>query len=273
MGAELDVEGGGQVALLCEDRGGYKNLCRLLTLGHATAGKDGCRVTPAQLADFRQGLVALSAGTPRHLVLLARHLGTERLFAEVQRHMDPSQERENRRRIDAARARGVRIVASGGVRHAAPEGKPLFDALTCIRLKTTLDAAGRRLLRNAERHVRPPREIAAIFRDLPEAVRLTREIADRCAYTLDDLGYELPEPQFLHAESLFRRERDQLRDREPAGDPVDLLLTPRAGEFVELGGHGDDFSTEPWTARAFATAAPAARAGPRPSPSSSASWR
>src|SRR5438552_1160232 len=202
VGAELDVEGGGQVALLCEDRGGYKNLCRLLTLGHATAGKDGCRVTPAQLADFRQGLVALSAGTPRHLVLLAQHLGTERLFAEVQRHMDPSQERENRRRIDAARARGLRIVASGGVRHAAPEGKPLFDALTCIRLKTTLDAAGRRLSRNAERHVRPPREIAAIFRDLPETVRLTREIADRCAYTLDDLGYELPEPQFLHAASL-----------------------------------------------------------------------
>ncbi len=202
VGAEIDVEGGGRVVLLCEDRGGYKNLCRLLTLGHATAGKDGCRVTPAQLADFRLGLVALSAGTPRHLVLLAEHLGTERLFAEVQRHMDPSQERENRRRIDAARARGLRVVASGGVRHASPEGKPLFDALTCIRLKTTLDAAGRRLSRNAERHVRPPREIAAIFRDLPEAVRLTREIADRCAYTLDDLGYELPEPQFLHAASL-----------------------------------------------------------------------
>jgi error-prone DNA polymerase len=50
--------------------------------------------------------------------------------------------------------------------------------------------------------VRPPREIAAQFRDLPEAVRLTREIAERCGYTLDDLGYELPEPQFLHAESL-----------------------------------------------------------------------
>src|SRR5467141_1828543 len=202
VGAELDVEGGGRVALLCEDRGGYKNLCRLLTLGHARAWKDACRVTPAQLADLRLGLVALSAGTPRHLVLLAEHLGTERLFAEVQRHMDPSQERENRRRIDAARARGLRVVASGGVRHASPEGKPLFDALTCIRLKTTLDAAGRHLSRNAERHVRPPRQIAAIFRDLPEAVRLTREIADRCAYTLDDLGYELPEPQFLHAASL-----------------------------------------------------------------------
>ncbi len=202
VGAELEVEGGGEVTLLCEDRAGYKNLCRLLTLGHAKTGKDACRVTPAQLADFRQGLVALSGGTAQHLIALAGHLGTERLFAEVQRHLDPQEERENRRRIDAAHARGVRIVAGSGVRHAAAEGKPLYDALTCIRLKTTLDEAGRRLSRNAERHVRPPREVAALFRDLPDAVRRTREIAERCAYTLDDLGYQLPEPQFLHETSL-----------------------------------------------------------------------
>jgi error-prone DNA polymerase len=202
VGAELDVEGGGCVTLLCEDRKGYKNLCRLLTLGHAKAGKDACQITSEQLADFRQGLMALSDGTPQQLVVLAQHLGTERLFAELQRHKDPREERENRRRIDAARARGLRIVAGGGVRHAAPQGKPLFDALTCIRLKTTLDEAGRRLSRNAEHHVRPPDEIAALFRDLPQALRLTREIGERCAYTLDDLGYELPEPQFLHDASL-----------------------------------------------------------------------
>src|SRR2546428_881927 len=157
---------------------------------------------PAQLADFRQGLVALSAGTPQHLVALAAHLGTERLFAEVRGHLDPRQERENRRRIDGARAGGMRVVAGTGTRHGGPAGKPLFDALPCIRLKTTWDEGGRRLWRNAGRPGPPPREIAARFRDLPEAVRLTREIADRCAYTLDDLGYELPEPQFLHAESL-----------------------------------------------------------------------
>src|SRR5207253_3032124 len=83
--------------------------------------------------------------------------------------------------------RGYQIVAGGGVRHATPQGKPLFDALSCIRLKTTLDDAGRRLSRNAERHVRPPREMANLFRDLPEAVRATRAVAERCAYTLDDL--------------------------------------------------------------------------------------
>src|SRR3989454_5941051 len=128
VGAEIDVEGGGRVALLCENRGGYKNLCRLLTLGHAKGGKEACSVTPARLADFRQDLVALSAGTSQQLVVLAAHLGTERLFAEVRRHLDPRQERENRRRIDAARARGLRVVAGSGVRPAAPGREPLVDA-------------------------------------------------------------------------------------------------------------------------------------------------
>ena len=202
VGAELEVEGGGQVALLCEDRRGYQNLCRLLTLGHARSGKEECRVAPEQLADFRQGLIALSAGQPEELVVLAQHLGTARLYAEVQRRLDPREERETRRRLDAAQARGLRVVAGGGVRHTTPAGKPLFDALTCIREGLTLDTAGRRLARNAERHVRPPRQLAALFKDLPDAVRATREIAERCAFTLDDLGYQLPEPQLLHATSL-----------------------------------------------------------------------
>ena len=119
------------------------------------------------------------------------------MFAEVQRHLDPAEERENRRRLDAARARGLRVVAGGGIRHTTPQLKALYDVLTCIRLKTTLDAAGRALCRNAERHVRPPAEMAALFRDLPDAVRNTRTVAERCAFTLEDLGYEFPDPH-LH---------------------------------------------------------------------------
>ena len=238
VGAELDVEGAGPVALLCEDREGYRNLCRLLTLGHedrardepldeseaghdeerarrVALGQDGrppgrkpqkrktrCRVSPAQLFDLRHGLLALTGGTPAQLIALAGTLGTDHLFAEVQRHLDPREERENRRRIDAARARGVRLVASGGIHHANPQGKPLYDALTCIREGVTLDGAGRLLSRNAERHVRPPRAVAQAFRDLPDSIANTRLIAERCAYTLGDLDYRFPDPRLRFATTL-----------------------------------------------------------------------
>jgi error-prone DNA polymerase len=226
VGAEIEVEGAGTVALLCEDGAGYRNLCRLLTLGHEeresgrrarapgsddsgasrpqgkAPGKTPCQVTPAQLFDLRHGLLALSNGTPAQLVALAGTLGNERVFAEVQRHLDPREERDNRRRIHAARARGVRLVAGGGVRHAKAQGKPLYDALTCIREGVTLDGAGRLLSRNAERHVRPPRALAHDFRDLPDAIANTRLIAERCAYTLGDLDYRFPEPRLQFATTL-----------------------------------------------------------------------
>ncbi len=274
VGAEIEVEGAGSVALLCEDSAGYRNLCRLLTIGHEerqrpegsgrarsridtegnrrerrpgrksdagdgsrartnsdressdgtsrdrtssdgtssdgtssdrgprAPGKTRCQVTPAQLFDLRHGLLALSNGTPAQLVALAGTLGTERLFAEVQRHLDPREERDNRRRIDAAHARGVRLVAGGGIRHAKAQGKPLYDALTCIREGVTLDGAGRLLSRNAERHVRPPRALAHDFRDLPDAISNTKLIAERCAYTLGDLDYRFPDPRLRFATTL-----------------------------------------------------------------------
>jgi error-prone DNA polymerase len=202
VGADVPVEGAGILTLLCENRRGYQNLCRLLTLGHERREKGDCKVTPAQLAGFRSGLVALSGGTPDELCAAASVLGNDNLYAEIGRHMEPGEERDNRRRIDAARARALRIVATGGIRHATPALKPLHDALTCIRLKTTLDAAGRRLSRNAERHVRPPREMARLFADLPEAIRNTRAVAERCAFTLEDLGYEFPDAHLRYSTSL-----------------------------------------------------------------------
>ena len=194
VGAELDIEGMGALTLLCEDGAGYKNLCRLLTLGHEGRPKGECEVKAEQLAEYRRGLLAISSGTPAQLVAAAALLGNDRLYAEIQRHLDPAEERENRRRIDAARARGLPIVAGGGVHHATAAAKPLIDALTCIRLGLKLDQAGRALSRNAERHLQPASELCQSFRDLPEALRATREIADRCGYTLNHLDYRFPDP-------------------------------------------------------------------------------
>src|SRR6267154_719011 len=75
VGGEIEIESAGLVTLLCENRQGYKNLSRLLTLGHADREKGECRATLAQLADLRHGLVALSAGNAQELCALASTLG------------------------------------------------------------------------------------------------------------------------------------------------------------------------------------------------------
>jgi error-prone DNA polymerase len=85
------------------------------------------------------------------------------------------------------------VLASQDVRHARPEGRAVLDALTCLLHRTSLDRAGRRLARNAERCLLPGEEVARRFSDRPEWIRATREVAERCAFGLGDLGYRFPE--------------------------------------------------------------------------------
>ncbi|MBW2415861.1 MAG: DNA polymerase III subunit alpha, partial [Deltaproteobacteria bacterium] len=178
---------GGRLALLVRDPRGYRNLCRLLTRGHAPYGKPHCRVTPELLREHADGLIAFTR-EPALAAPLGEIFGAD-LYAEIRRNGDPDTERLNRRLL----ATGLPPLATGGVRHARPGGKPLLDALTCLRHGTTLDDAGRLLLPNAECHLRPPAEMARLFRDMPDALSNTLHIAARCEFTLENLGYRFPE--------------------------------------------------------------------------------
>ena len=58
---------------------------------------------------------------------------------------------------------GAPLVAVNDVFYHAPERRPLADVLTCVREKCTLAEAGLRLTVNAERHLKPPAEMARLF--------------------------------------------------------------------------------------------------------------
>src|SRR5205823_10419006 len=130
-----------------------------------------------------------TANTLAHL----QALFPNRLYIDLQRHLDPDEERFNRALIDLAQHFHIPLVATNDVQHATRRGRRLLDVLTCIRQKTTLDAAGRVLHKNAERHLKSPADMAVLFRDLPEAVANTRRIAEQCEFTLANLGYRFPE--------------------------------------------------------------------------------
>ena len=76
--------------------------------------------------------------------------------------------------------------------HAAHR-RPLQDVLTCIREKCTIHDAGLKLEANAERHLKPPQEMARLFAGHEDALARTIEIADACTFSLDELKYEYPD--------------------------------------------------------------------------------
>jgi error-prone DNA polymerase len=119
--------------------------------------------------------------------------GPDNVFVELRRHFIRGEERNNRELIDLARAHRLPLVATNGVQYAKPYGREVLDVFTCIREHTHLDAAGKLLTQNAERHLKSDREMRAIFADLPEAIENTSRLAERLTFSLENIGYEFPE--------------------------------------------------------------------------------
>ena len=226
IGAELSMEDDSIVPVLVESRTGYKNLCELLTQAHLRSEKGKCAVRWDELPEFAEGMIALlgsarfqrasfgilpnersvrqdakhstqDACAPQNSADRAQFLidafGRENVFVELQRHFIRGEERINRELIDLARANRLSLLATNGVQYAKPCGREVLDVFTCIREHTHLDAAGKLLAQNAERHLKSDREMRELFRDLPEAIENTSRLAERLTFSLENLGYEFPD--------------------------------------------------------------------------------
>ncbi len=214
-----------RLPVLIESPVGYHNLCRLLTGMHLRSPKGEGALSLEDFDGRTAGLVALVGHEAlrggRHGVgglvdRLVGLFGRSNVCVELQRHLMRDEEADNQLLADLAAAFRVPIVATNGVRFAAPEDRPLYDVLTCIRHKTTLDGAGRRLAVNAERYLKPPARIEELFHDRPEAIANGVALAERLRYTMADLGYRFPEYPVPPGETMasFLRKMAEIGARE-----------------------------------------------------------
>jgi error-prone DNA polymerase len=226
VGADVTLAGGPPLLLLVESRRGYQNLCRLLTRARAGLRKsDPGQTTAALLAEHAEGLIALVGAAPREdLDALVGVFGRQNIFLEIQRHYEARQAWNERAVTAQAAAFGAGVVATNDVRYATADKRAVHDVLTCAREKCTVDEIGRRLPPNGERWLKSPRQMAALFRDRPAALLATREIAERCTFTLAELGYAFPhfpsppgETEQSHLVALCNR---GLEARYPPGHPL-----------------------------------------------------
>jgi error-prone DNA polymerase len=116
----------------------------------------------------------------------------ENVYVEIQRHFLRGEDRLNQQLCDLAEQHRLRIIATNGVQYARPSGRRVLDVFTCIREHTHLDAAGKLLTQNAERHLKSDAEMRALFSDRLEAIENTARLADRLEFSLENIGYEFP---------------------------------------------------------------------------------
>src|SRR4029077_18904829 len=191
IGCELSMEDGALLPVLMENRTGYKNLCELLTQAHLRSEKGKCAVRWSELPQFSEGLVALANAAARAQFLIDT-FGRENVFMEVQRHFLRGEERVNHELVDLANRYRLPLVATNDIQYAKPYGREVLDVFACIREHTHLDAAGKLLTQNGERHLKSDAEMREIFRDLPEAIESTSRLAERLTFSLENIGYAFP---------------------------------------------------------------------------------
>ena len=225
-GAELTLDDGSHVTLLCETRRGYSNLCRLVTRAHAHTrrwAREGVRwegpgsgsrpdqdpldeeprVSLSSLAENAEGLVCLSGcardGAVARLVEGDRHaeaaararqllraFGPERFRVELQRPYWRRDRRRNRLLADLAERLGVPCVATGNVHAHARDRTPLQDALVAVRLGATLDETEPARRGNRAHVLAPPSRMAERFREHPDAVAESGRLAERLRFDLTE---------------------------------------------------------------------------------------
>ena len=232
VGAELTTSTTGTTGttgttlpVLVESVEGYRNLCRLISRAKLRAPKGEGSLTLSDLDGHTSGLVALVGraalaadrfGVGGLVERLLAIFGRGQVWIELQRHYDRHDPESIASLLDLAAAFRVPVMASNGVRFATAADRPLYDALTCIRHKTTIAAAGRRLTTNAERYLKSPETMARLFADLPQALSGTAALAERLEFTLADLGYRFPDYPVPDGEtqSSFLRHMTQVGARD-----------------------------------------------------------
>jgi error-prone DNA polymerase len=260
-GSQVSVEDGSSVVLLAQDRAGYGNLCRLVSRGHLRNPKGTCSVSWREAGEHAQGLLALwlndapsapqsrsqpqpqpqSQTRPELALPTLKEAFSDRLYAVVSRHRwvdDVARERTTR---ECAARFSIPLVAATEVLYHVPDRRRLQDVLVCIRHGTTLREAETKLFPNDEHALKSAAQFQELFRDSPGLAEITREIADRCRFSFEELVYKYPDEVvpsgFTTATWLRRITFEGAKERYRGGIPAPALalLKKELALIEELG--------------------------------------
>ncbi len=187
------------------DTKAYSQLSNLLTTGNLRAEKGECHLYKADVYKYGKGIKFMVLPPPSlndqfdfdsyFEILLKEYreaFGSDLYIAASRRYLGDDSKYLYRLSQLSAQLK-IPIVATNDVHYHEPGRRQLQDIVTCIREKCTIYNAGFRLHPNAERYLKPEEEMLRLFRQYPDAIRRTQEIAEACQFSLNSLQYEYPE--------------------------------------------------------------------------------
>lgn len=195
--------------LLAKDNVGYKNLMKLVSLGHLEGFYYKPRIDWEILEQYHEGLICTSAclaGVIPSLIndnqydkALEQAARFQKLFGEdyyleLQRHPGIKEiEPANKGLVKISRELGIPLIATNDSHYIKKDDASAQDVLVMINTQTTLNSSNRlNMAETPDFYLKSPEEMTSQFADLPEALENTQKIADKCNVTMDIGKWDFP---------------------------------------------------------------------------------
>ncbi|HLA52247.1 MAG TPA: PHP domain-containing protein, partial [Flavitalea sp.] len=203
-GCRLDLLDGPSLLAYPTDKQAYSQLSTLLTTGNLRAEKGDCHLYKVDVYQHARGIrfiVVPPADLNERFEFDPIFIDSLKEYHEAfgaQLHIAASRRyqgddgKQLYRLAQFSKELGIPMVATNDVHYHEPNRRELQDIVTCVREKCTIYNAGFRLHPNAERYLKPVDEMMRLFRQYPDAIRQTQEIAAACRFSLNELKYQYP---------------------------------------------------------------------------------
>jgi len=193
--------------LLAMNQQGYRNLCKLVTLGYMEGFYYKPRIDKELLQEFNTGLIALSACLQGEVsqALSAGHFDKaklaaetyasifgDRYYIEIQDNKLVEQEKVNRLLVELAKETSIPVVATNDCHYGERDDFHAHDVLLCVQTGKTINDDNRLKMETDELYLKSAEEMTRGFDYCPGAVERTLEIADRCNVEIEFGKYHFP---------------------------------------------------------------------------------
>ncbi|MFA7676646.1 MAG: DNA polymerase III subunit alpha, partial [Candidatus Omnitrophota bacterium] len=194
--------------LLAKDEKGYANLVRLVSLAHLEGFYYKPRVDKEILSAYSQGLIASSAclkgEIPSRILaddmqkaykLTDEYLnifGKGNFYLEIMENDLPEQKKINKGLIKIGMDLDVPLIATNDIHYLGKDEAFAHEALLAIQTQTTLSDPNRFKFNSNTFYFRSPQEMKTIFKEVPQAVKNTLEVMQKCNLTMDFSKIHLP---------------------------------------------------------------------------------
>jgi DNA polymerase-3 subunit alpha len=225
--------------LLAETQTGYHNLMQIATTAQLEGFYYKPRVDREFLASHATGLIALSSCGSGEVPRLLQDnrpqrarkaaewyrdvFGPDSFFLELQEHDIPEMKAVNQALVQMSRETGIPLVATNDAHYVRRDQAYAHEVLLSIQTGKTMTDPSRLKMNNDSYYLKDAEEMAALFGDLPDALRNTLAIAERCDVNLDPTGFHLPDIEIPpgHTAETYLRHLTETGLRRLYGDAFD----------------------------------------------------